>query len=208
MRELILASASPRRSALLGQIGWPFRVVPAPGAEPQPHPGETASAFVQRAALAKAAAVGGAPETICLGADTVVVQSQQILGKPRDEAHARQMLHSLSGRRHEVWSGLALLVPEPVEALPGWERRAPGWVHAVVTGVCFRALSEREIDAYVATGEPLDKAGSYAIQGLGAGLVERIDGSYPNVVGLPLVPLILALRRWLPWPAPKSESPR
>ncbi len=204
MFELILASESPRRAALLRQIGVRFRVVGAPEAEPSPLDGEVAEEFAQRAAWAKAAAVAGRePGRICLGADTVVVgPDEEILGKPGDSLHAAEILRALAGRWHRVVTGLALVSSDALPApTPGWCRRDRGaWGHCSVTRVCFRPLSRGEIQRYVESGEPLGKAGAYAIQGLGAGLVAAVEGSYANVVGLPVVPLIAALRPWVEWP--------
>ncbi len=177
---LILASASPRRRDLLQQIGLTFEVETAEIDE-TPQLGEEPLAYVRRLAEHKTAAVfarHGADadrrRIVVLGADTTVVCAGQILGKPVDEADAARMLRLLSGRRHEVMTGVAL-------------RTAAGaHVEAEITSVDVRALSEREIAAYVATGEPLGKAGAYAIQGRAARFVPRIEGCYFNVVGLPL----------------------
>jgi len=184
-RPLVLASASPRREELLRQLGLPFTVVPSglPEAPPSGSPAESARAL----ALAKARAVAGRVGAgAVLGADTLVAVAGTILGKPRDADDARRMLRALRGRRHEVITGVAL-----VEAPAGRESSA-----AVVTGVQMREYGEAEIDAYVASGEPFDKAGGYAVQGVGAALIARVDGCYTNVVGLPLRTTRRLLEAW------------
>lgn len=174
--RIILASNSPRRKELLTQIGLSFIVAPA-DVDENILQGERPEAYASRLALDKArAAAERAGDGIVIAADTIVVVNGSVLGKPADAADARRMLHLLSGREHSVVTGLAVL-----DASTG--RSA---VRTSVTKVLFRDLSQREIDAYVATGEPLDKAGAYGIQERGALLVERIEGCYSNVVGLPL----------------------
>lgn len=173
---LILGSASPRRAALLREMGVPFRVCASDVPE-TPEPGEAPAAFARRAAADKGGAVARrCPGEWVLAADTVVAIDGRILGKPRDGADARRMLRLLAGRRHQVLTAVALF--SPAGACAGAE--------VVGTGVTFRALSEAEIAAYVATGEPADKAGAYAIQGGAAGFVRAVEGSYSNVVGLPV----------------------
>lgn len=172
--RLILASASPRRCELLAQIGVEFEQQVADINE-TPEPGESAETYVRRMALEKARAVqlAGNFDWQVLGADTVVVVDGIPLGKPQDFTHARQMLEQLSGRMHEVLTAVALA----------------GTAEAVVVNrskVWFRELTETELEAYWETGEPRDKAGSYAIQGLAAIFIERLDGSYSGVMGLPL----------------------
>ncbi len=171
---LVLASASPRRCELLRQAAIPHIVRPAAGIDETPLPGECAGDYVERLAEAKALAVEAAPGEIVLGADTVVVADGRLLGKPADDAEAARMLRALSGRRHEVLTGICL-------------RSSTRTVrdHAV-TAVWFADLSPAEIDDYVAGGEPRDKAGAYAIQGIASRYVSRIDGEYSNVVGLPV----------------------
>ena len=192
--RLILASASPRRRELLTQTGYEFEVQPAHINEDL-QPGEDAIAYVVRLARDKAQAVFnqlsnvGAPgldsETwestrsmprslIVLGADTTVTLDSHILAKPEDAADAARMLRMLSGRTHRVITGVAVATANGVE------------VAAEVTGVQFRTLSDEEISAYVLTGEPMDKAGAYGIQGLAAKWIPRVEGCYFNVVGLPL----------------------
>jgi septum formation protein len=174
--KIILASNSPRRKELLMQIGLSCTVAPA-DVEESVLPGESPEAYAVRVALDKARiAAERAGEGIVIAADTIVVVGDAILGKPSDPADARRMLSVLSGRGHEVITGLAV-----VDAATGRFT-----VRTSATQVWFRDLSDREIEAYVATGEPLDKAGAYGIQERGALLVERIEGCYSNVVGLPL----------------------
>ncbi len=172
---LVLASASPRRSELLNQIGVRFRQR-VTEVDETARERESANAYVRRVALEKARAVQrelGHDEVLVLGADTAVVVDDILLGKPADFAHARQMLRLLSGRAHRVLSAVALV----------GEREA---VRVSESTVWFRSLSDAEIDTYWHTGEPQDKAGAYAIQGLGAVFVERLEGSYSGVMGLPL----------------------
>jgi len=170
----VLASASPRRRELLAGLGLAF-TVRAAEVDESPLPGEAPAACVRRLAAAKAAARAEAGELV-LGADTVVVLDGLMLGKPRDAADARRMLASIAGREHAVLTGVTL------------HEGAGGRRETVVetSRVRMAPLDPREIDWYVATGEPLDKAGAYAVQGLGALLVEEVHGNYTNVVGLPL----------------------
>ena len=170
--RLVLASQSPRRRELLGLLGLDPEVRPA-HADETLHPGEPAEAYVRRVAREKAAAVAG---ELVLGADTAVVLAGQILGKPADEADARRILSELSGSEHHVLTGLALLEPDS-------GRR---WIAHDDTRIRMRAMSPAEIDAYVASGEAMGKAGAYAIQETGDRYVESIDGSLTNVVGLPM----------------------
>mgnify|MGYP001603178146 CR=1 FL=1 len=189
-REIILASASPRRAALLRQIGLAFRIQPSRLHEEgrrmeKGH--DAAEAVACRLARAKAEDVAAQLERgLIIGADTIVVCEGIILGKPRDGDEARDMLLRLGGRTHQVITGVAV-----VEAETG---RAE--VEAAVTAVRMRAIAAAEAASYAATGEPLDKAGAYAIQGRGALLVEWIEGDYSNVVGLPLPTLARLLRRF------------
>lgn len=175
----VLASASPRRRELLAQAGVRFEVHPARIAEDL-RPGEGPVEYVTRLAREKAEHVyrtlDGAKDDglVVLGADTTVAVESSILGKPTDAADAARMLRLLSGRAHRVATGVALVSSAGVRA------------EAEVTEVWFKALGEEEIAAYVATGEPMDKAGAYAIQGLAARWIPRIDGCYFNVVGLPI----------------------
>jgi septum formation protein len=173
---IVLASASPRRAELLRAAGIPFEIVPA-HVDESPLPGEAADLYVRRIAQAKARAVAGeAIGRLVLAADTVVVVGGEILGKPVDRGDAERMLQLLSGRHHEVLTAVTI----------GGETRLES------TTVEFSVLSDAEIHGYVASGEPMDKAGAYAIQGLASRFVTRIDGSYSNVVGLP-VALVYAM---------------
>lgn len=186
MKKLVLASASPRRRALLSGLGLKFRVLPSAApeeVEPGMEPGTLAEELARRKAARVAEQLTEREETLVIGADTIVVLEGKILGKPRDEEEARAMLEALAGRWHEVFTGVAVI------------DAASGRVFSTreMTRVKFRSLYPEEIAAYVATGEPLDKAGAYGVQGKGALLVERIDGCYYNVVGLPLVKLKEAL---------------
>ena len=184
MKRLILASASPRRAQLLKQINQSFKIVKSDYIEP-PLSDEKE---LETVALAKARSVHKYyPGDLILGADTVVVLGTKILGKPRSEAEALAMLQALSGQTHRVLSGIALLQENQV--LTAKEE----------TRVWMRSFTETEIHAYIATGESVDKAGSYGIQGQGAVFVERIEGCYFNVVGLPLARLALMFRE-MGWP--------
>jgi septum formation protein len=172
--KIILASASPRRAEILRTVNWPFETLPTDIDETR-EPAEVALAYVQRLARAKAeAAAGRCPGGIIVGADTVVLINQQILGKPRDQNDARDMLRQLSGEWHQVLTGVALVGPSESK------------VACQTTEVKFAVMSPDEIDWYVSSGEPQDKAGAYAIQGLGARFIEEIQGDYFNVVGLPV----------------------
>lgn len=182
---IVLASASPRRAELLASAGIRFVAVPSSVVEER-LAGEPPEVFVRRLAAAKARDVAaGRTNGFVLAADTDVVLEGDVLGKPRDAADARAMLARLSGRVHDVVTGFE------VYDVPA--RRADGGV--VRTRVEFAPLSREEIDAYAATGEPLGKAGGYAIQGGAAGMIRRIEGSYTNVVGLPLREVLETLRR-------------
>jgi septum formation protein len=184
-RKLILASASPRRAELLQQLGLSFRVIASDLPEEVSN-GDPAR-LVKKLALQKAMQVGRSlGGGLVLGADTLVVLGRSILGKPSDAAAASKMLQQLSGKEHSVYTGLALL-----DAASGRQL-----TDTVKTKVRFRQLQGVEIEAYVATGEPLDKAGAYGIQGRGAALVESISGCYFNVVGLPLSRLVVMLREF------------
>jgi septum formation protein len=181
--RVILASQSPRRRDLLTLVGIAHEVRPA-DVDESVRPGEAPDAYVRRLAAEKARAVAdvvGDPAAAVLAADTTVVVDGEILGKPGDAAEARAMVRRLSGRTHEVFTGMAV-------ARGG--RRADAVERVSVT---FRALADGEVAAYVATGEPMDKAGAYGIQGYGATLVERIDGDYFAVMGLSLVRAVALL---------------
>lgn len=169
----MLASASPRRAEILSSLGIPHRVVPS-SADETLLPGEPPSAAALRLAEQKAASVAEAwPGAIVLGADTLVVLESEIFGKPSDDRDARRMLRALSGRTHQVVTGMCLIGPFGKSA------------RSRTSDVTFASLSDEEIDWYVATGEPADKAGAYAVQGLGARFVTEIRGSFSNIVGLP-----------------------
>ena len=180
--SLILASASPRRSELLRNANIPFKAEPAHVRE-EPLPEETPLDYAQRLARDKAYAIFARhPDDAVLGADTVVVADEHLLEKPVDERDAARMLQLLSGRAHQVITGVCLIA------------RAFEQTAAEITQVRFSPLSEAEIAAYVRTGEPMDKAGAYAIQGIASRWVERIEGCYFNVVGLP-VPRVYRMLR-------------
>ena len=182
MKPLVLGSASPRRAALLRQLALPFTVVPSPVAEPVPAtsiPADYALASAEAKARAVARAV--AADATVIAADTIVCSSGAIWGKPADAAHAASMLGRLSGRVHQVYTGLAIHSGEQLLR------------EVACTQVEMRPLTAADIAAYVASGEPLDKAGGYGIQGLGARFIERIAGCYYNVVGLPLARLCVLL---------------
>jgi septum formation protein len=180
---LVLASASPRRQELLRNAGIPFEDQPTQIAE-DPLPGESAQECAERLAREKALAVARLrSQDVVLGADTVVVVDGQILGKPVDRADAARMLRMLSRREHQVITGVCLVVSGQ------WS------VASETTVVTMSEISENEIADYVATGEPMDKAGAYAIQGIASRWIPRIDGDYSNVVGLPVALVWRMLRR-------------
>ncbi len=195
--RVVLASQSPRRRELLASIGVSVEVRPG-AADESVLPGEGAEAYVRRLSRAKAEAVPASPGEIVLGADTAVVLGAEILGKPRDEADAARMLRTLSGRTHVVWTGVhgRALAPD------GRSERSE--TIAVSSAVRFVTLDPARIGWYVSTGEPLDKAGAYAVQGVGGVLVRGVAGSVTNVVGLPLAETLALLGRLghaLPWEA-------
>jgi septum formation protein len=174
VKPLLLASQSPRRADLLRAAGISFEIL-AVSVDETPLPAETPDAHVRRLAEAKArVAATQRPDATILGADTIVVVDGQILGKPSDTEDATAMLRRLAGRAHEVLTGVAIV------------QAGRATIDVASTRVWFLPLSDAEIGWYVATGEPSDKAGAYAIQGLGSRFVERIEGSYSNVVGLPV----------------------
>jgi septum formation protein len=177
---VFLASASPRRRDLLNLVGIDHEVRPAnidetylPGEQPRDH--------AERLAREKAVAIDGS-DSVTIGSDTIVVVDGQVLGKPRDRAHAAEMLRQLSGRSHIVMTGVAAR----------WRGVLASGLEEV--GVTFRQLSDDEIERYIDTGEPMDKAGAYGIQGFGATIVDRVDGDYFAVMGLPLNRLVRLLR--------------
>ncbi len=179
---LILASASPRRKRLLTQAGIPFRSLTSRASEEgvSGDPEQISSVLAERKAVHVCAETG--PSWI-LGADTIVTVDNRVLGKPEDGQKAREMLLLLSGKEHRVITGFCILYPSATVA----------HAESVTTLVRFKPLSEQEIEGYIRTGEPFGKAGSYAIQGVGSFMVESINGSYTNVVGLPLCAVIKAL---------------
>ena len=184
--KIVLASASPRRSELLASAGYSFAIVPA-DIDETPYPGEDPVAHVLRLAEGKAAAAAKlAPGRFFIGADTIVLLDGEVLGKPKDNADATNMLQRLSGRMHHVITGFSLFDSESGKAV----------TRHVSTEVYFREVPADEIAAYVDTGCPLDKAGAYAIQGGAASMVEKINGSYTNVVGLPLCELVNLLKEY------------
>ena len=174
--HLILASGSQRRAEILRTVRWHFEMM-AMDIDESRRAGEDAVNYVERLALAKAeAAASSVPGATIIGADTIVVIEEKILGKPCDDDDARQMLRMLRGRWHQVLTGIALIDGKTSQSRVAHE----------MTDVKFAAMSEDEINWYVATGEPMDKAGAYAIQGIGARFIEGIKGDYFNVVGLPV----------------------
>lgn len=181
-RPIILASQSPRRKDLLAQLGVRFTVHPAHIPE-ELQSGEAPERFVARLAVEKAAHIAAShPDAVVIGADTIVVlpdATPTILGKPTDAADAIKMLQVLQDREHYVYTGFAVLTHD----------RAVDVARVVQTKVHFKPLSDDLITAYVQTGEPMDKAGSYGVQGIGGAFVKRVDGSFTNVVGLPLAEL-------------------
>lgn len=182
MKTLVLASASPRRAELLRQIGVAFDVCAA-DIDETPAVDEPAYDYVMRMAQQKAEAIAPQfPSAVILASDTSVVVAGEVLGKPRHHQDARDMLRRLSGRSHQVMTSVCVLGSECQRAVN-------------LTEVWFRPLSDTEIEAYWHTGEPIDKAGAYAIQGLGAKFVERIHGSYSGVMGLPLFEVAQMLTR-------------
>ena len=179
MSELILASGSPRRARLLAEIIGSFRIITSSVEEDQDE-GETPIAYVVRVSREKAESVADGPEPRggagwVLAGDTIVVLEEAVFGKPEDEEHARWMLEQLQDRRHEVITGICLLN----------RKQAVCYLEAVRTQVWMRKIEPDEMDAYIRTGEPFDKAGGYAIQGYGGRFIRKIEGSYSNVVGLP-----------------------
>ncbi len=190
--EIVLASGSPRRRELLARAGLEFRVVVS-GIDETPRPGELPAAFARRAALDKAKCVAdrlGAPRRAraVIGCDTIVVVGRRILGKPRDAADARRMLRALSGRTHQVMSGIAVVADAP-------DRPRRCRARTISTDVVFRRLAAAEVEAYIAGGDPMDKAGAYGIQEGAAHMIRGIRGSYTNVVGLPMAELLALLDR-------------
>ena len=183
MEKIVLASASPRRQELLSSVGIRFTVEPS-NVDEEPIVDESPQEHVSRLASAKAREVAGrvnqTDEVWVLGADTIVIIDGELLGKPEGRVEALHMLKKLSGRTHKVITGYSIYNPSKDEEIK----------RAVETTVKFKDLTDDEITGYVASGEPMDKAGAYAIQGLGAFMVEEIKGSYSNVVGLPICQVV------------------
>lgn len=197
LTPIILASGSPRRRQFLEELGLAFELVRPQGVEPRPTAGEAPEDYARRAAAAKAHAVPHRPESLLLAADTIVALDGDILGKPRDTADALAMLRRLAGRTHTVTSAVCCVLPG------GEEIRFHD-----TTAVAFHPWPEDVLAAYARTGEPLDKAGAYAVQGLGAFLTARIEGSWSTVVGLPVTPLAaLLLERGIIAPALSGVAP-
>jgi len=194
--QLVLASASPRRRELLERVGVPFTVAPADVDESQ-LPGESADDYVVRVAADKARVVAALrPGTVVLGADTAVVCDGVALGKPSDTAAAMEMLSTLAGRSHQVLTGVAVLDADGIE-------------HSVLARatVTMAPSTTAELAWYVATGEPMDKAGAYAVQGIGAVLVEHVDGDPTTVIGLPLrTTLDLVRAAGIHWPVSRMNG--
>ncbi len=192
LKPIILASTSPRRLDLMKQVSLPIYVIP-PNADETPQPGESPKKLVQRLSTAKAQsakliALKQFNQGLIISADTIVVapQSKTILGKPTSKADAKKMLKLLSGKVHSVFTGYCILdISKKTQPMP--------WVRVVESRVKIRPLSEKTINAYISTGEPMDKAGSYGAQGIGTALIESIQGSYTNVVGLPMTEILLDL---------------
>ena len=183
--QLILASQSPRRKQLLALFHIPFSVCAADIDETM-DPDKDPSREVARVSLRKALAIPRSPEDVVIAADTIVVCQGEVLGKPEDQDDARRMLTLLSGRDHQVMTGLSVV------------RGNEKIVCTEVTDIHFRSLSEKEIQNYIATGEPMDKAGAYGIQGSAALFAERMSGDYYNVMGLPVCRLSQILRQIAP----------
>ena len=186
MKKIVLASASPRRMALLEQVGLNF-TVDASAWEDETIVGLEPHQLARQISLKKAQSVSARhPDAVIIAADTFGVIDGQILGKPHSEDEARTMLQTISGRRHAVITGFTVMDTRTGKTIS----------NAVETAVDIKRLTEGEIEAYLKSGEPLDKAGAYAIQGLGAAIVERIEGDYSNVVGLPLCALSETLKEF------------
>lgn len=187
--RIILASASPRRAELLQQIGVVFELAPSQ-IEERPHPDEAPADYITRIARAKVIAVARERSAgLIIGADTVVVLDGQLMGKPENETDAQKMLRQLSGKWHAVLTGVALYDVQTRHEVADYEK----------TLVKFAQMTDAEIEWYVRTGEPMDKAGAYGIQGLGGLFVDEVAGNYYNVVGLP-IPLVYRLARRLGYP--------
>ena len=184
MDKIILASNSPRRRELFSLFGWPFEVIPADINEDQLQ-GESPREYVARLARSKADVIASDYEGLVIAADTIVVDGDQLLGKPQDETEASQMLKQLRGRTHQVYTGIAMI------------KTSTGQTYEDIcqTDVPMRDYSDKEIEDYVATGDPMDKAGAYAIQHAGFHPVVGLTGCYASVMGLPLCHLVVGLQQ-------------
>jgi MAF protein len=185
MKNIILASNSPRRKELFSLFGWPFEVVPADIDEDR-IPGEKPRDYVRRLACEKAQKVATNHHGFVIAADTIVVDGDELLGKPADENQARQMLTQLRGRVHQVFTGIALVDTDTEESYSDVCR----------TDVLMRKYTDDEIEAYIATGDPMDKAGAYAIQHSGFNPVEKLSDCYASVMGLPICQLSAGLKKF------------
>ena len=181
--RLLLASASARRREILENLGFEFEILPSDVEESEVPWNDPVESVKLLAELKAVEAQVSRPRKTVIAADTIVLCEGRVMGKPSDSAHAREMLDALSGRMHEVVTGIALFAPPNIRV-----------IEAEKTRVFFRVIEREEIDRYIATGEPFDKAGAYAIQGYAAAFIERIDGCYFNVVGLPVARLFGAFR--------------
>lgn len=181
MADFILASASPRRKELLGRMGLDFEIMVSEADESTVSTGIPVNLYVQELALLKASATAkhAGRKAIIIAADTVVTLDGAVLGKPKDAGDAYDMLKALSGREHEVYTGICVMRMSDAKTV----------CKSVSTEVRFKELTEEKIRAYIASGEPMDKAGAYGIQGIGSMLIEGINGDYFNVVGLPIATL-------------------
>ncbi|WP_203361600.1 Maf family protein [Bacillus sp. REN10] len=184
MAKIILASGSPRRKELLQKIGLPFTVVVSDVDETISHPMSSEEIVMQLASRKAYAVAKDHEQDVVIGADTIVVLDGEILGKPQDRNDAKRMLKQLSGREHSVYTGVAIM------------QANKQYLFYEKTNVTFWELSDEEVDAYLDSGEPFDKAGAYGIQGAGAILVKKIDGDYFSVVGLPVASLYRQLQRF------------
>ena len=184
--DFILASASPRRSELLNIIGMKFKVIASNMKEDEINPEDITRGLIENARKKGEAVAESHPDAVVISADTIVVLDHHIMGKPADENDARKMLKKLSGRTHEVITAFALIC----------KKHNKSHFETVKTRVKFRSLQSEEISAYLRTGEPMDKAGAYAIQGKGSILVDSIEGCYFNVVGFPISGFFVAIENF------------
>lgn len=195
MKNLILASNSPRRKELLSLFGCPFEVNPADIDESQ-LPEESPVTYVRRLAIQKASAIAAQQEGLVIAADTIVVDGDELLGKPIDESEARRMLQQLRGRSHQVYTGIAIIDTETSQT----------YEDVCLTDVPMREYTDAEIDAYIATGDPMDKAGAYGIQHAGFHPAEDLTGCFASVMGMPLCHLAVGLSKFdLPIPDDLSD---